>query len=243
MTGRDDACRMNGWRRMPHAKAIAPRVNANEPDLVRRRSLGPAETCDSMSKHAAKPAQAAGPPAEAAAPAECFLCLEGEGAGELVSGVCLCKGQALHLECQRRMVQTYSRLHGEESATQCRVCKAPYSNVSLEDEGERRLAVWGKRLISLVLLTTGVVLIQVFLHTANVLRSTSLDEGPPVPPVITYTRGGMQPPSPPEGSAGDVEYDPCGPGEPSARCYAHYMQVHTPWMQVDPRAALGLAWA
>ena len=75
------------------------------------------------------------------------------------------------------------------------------------------------------------------------LRSTSLDEGPPVPPVITYTRGGMQPPSPPEGSADDVEYDPCGPGEPSARCYAHYMQVHTPWMQVDPRAALGLAWA
>ena len=73
---------------------------------------------------------------------ECFLCCD-DRPGGLVSRVCLCRGVSMHLECQRRMLET--AYAAQESSTldtvlRCGVCHARYSNADAR-------AVWRPSLL------------------------------------------------------------------------------------------------
>ena len=64
---------------------------------------------------------------------ECFLCCEGEQlpGNPLIFGVCSCKHTAMHLDCQRRMLEV--ALTAETpitTATRCGVCHSAFANAS-----------------------------------------------------------------------------------------------------------------
>ena len=68
---------------------------------------------------------------------ECYVCCAEDG--ELSNGLCACTDRPLHMECQRKLLETVSK------DGRCTVCKAVYRNVEVLQE--RRLR-W-RRLIFL----------------------------------------------------------------------------------------------
>ena len=75
---------------------------------------------------------------------ECFLCCDGARPGDpLLTGVCSCRRTAMHLSCQRRMLET-ARQDDENPSlmiTRCGVCHATYSNA--DTTGSFRLSWLG----------------------------------------------------------------------------------------------------
>ena len=84
---------------------------------------------------AAAPTTSASPTPPDSPISECFLCCEPARPGApLISGVCLCRRTAMHLQCQKRMLETASRGHDDRARprlTRCSVCHASYVNADL----------------------------------------------------------------------------------------------------------------
>ena len=88
----------------------------------------------------------------------CFICYNGNGD---VFSVCECAGRFVHLECQRKMMAACAT-HAEGT---CAVCKAPYTNVVMHEQGGRRLTEHGRSfctsiMIAAFLVAFGVVLLH-----------------------------------------------------------------------------------
>tara|TARA_Y100000817_G_scaffold119799_1_gene93862 strand:+ start:4136 stop:4633 length:498 start_codon:yes stop_codon:yes gene_type:complete len=60
---------------------------------------------------------------------ECFVCLTAEG--KLLTNLCKCTDRAVHLGCQRKMLQRGVQRDVEQQM-RCPVCKSKYANVRLE---------------------------------------------------------------------------------------------------------------
>ena len=108
-------------------------------------------------------------------PTECFLCCEGPSKGVLVSNVCLCRDMAMHLSCQRRMLEMSYARGGH--LLRCGVCHATYSNAAARP-------VWRLSLTG-ALWCTCPAGVFVMLWSA----STVLDRGSAAAPPLSYASG------------------------------------------------------
>jgi len=64
---------------------------------------------------------------------ECYLCYDScRGEHELVRGVCACKHTAMHLSCQRRMIEMAEEA-GKPNPLQCTVCHTDFSNAEFAE--------------------------------------------------------------------------------------------------------------
>ena len=77
------------------------------------------------------------PPKDAESPlSDCFLCCEGPKPGEpLITGVCSCRRTAMHLNCQRRMLEAARSWDDDEQPSRmimrCGVCHSTFVNADM----------------------------------------------------------------------------------------------------------------
>lgn len=61
---------------------------------------------------------------------ECYICCEGASLAPLVRGVCACRGTAMHVACQQRMLDSAVAVDAGQ-LTLCRVCRTSFSNAEI----------------------------------------------------------------------------------------------------------------
>ncbi len=62
---------------------------------------------------------------------ECYICVDNNQLDDLRLDLCECKERAMHLSCQKRMIEANEHKDGR-----CRVCGQPYVNISFKRQVE-----------------------------------------------------------------------------------------------------------